>query len=63
MKKILLADDNYENLLMLKHLFENDGYIIIEARDGLDTLDKASKEFPDLILLDIEMPKINGYEV
>ena len=63
MKKILLADDNYENLLMLKHIFENDGYIISEARDGFDILDKASKEFPDLILLDIEMPKINGYEV
>ena len=41
----------------------HEGYAVIEAVDGLQALDQLSKESPDLLLLDVEMPNLNGYDV
>ena len=59
---ILIVDDAKSSLLYLNHLLSTD-YLIYTARDAEDGLEKANKNFPDLILLDIVMPKMDGYEV
>lgn len=63
MKKILIADDEAYLRFILKETIDSKKYIIYEAGDGLETLEIAEKENPDIILLDIAMPKISGYEV
>ena len=63
MAKILLVDDDTLLLRMYLKKLENDGYDVEYAVDGDAGLDKAKKFKPDLILLDIMMPKVNGYEV
>lgn len=62
-KKILIADDEPDILEILRYNLENEGYYVITARDGDEALDKAKREHPDLIVLDIMMPKKNGVEV
>ncbi len=61
--KILLADDAKNIVLVLKMSLEKAGYDVIIARDGLSALELAQTEDPDLILLDILMPKMNGFLV
>lgn len=62
-EKILIVDDD----MTLRELYEErvkaEGYTILSASDGEEAIDKALKEKPDLILLDIMMPKINGIDV
>jgi two-component system, OmpR family, alkaline phosphatase synthesis response regulator PhoP len=61
--KILIADDNQQNVELLEaYLAEVDCHIQTAA-DGEQTLDRVRKDAPDLILLDIMMPKISGFEV
>ncbi|HLO28442.1 MAG TPA: EAL domain-containing protein [Anaerolineales bacterium] len=60
---ILIADDQPDNLTLLTRYLENEGYNYIEARDGLETLEKVRKEMPDLILLDVNMPNKDGFTV
>lgn len=62
-KKILIVDDEIENVQFLESLLAPKGYAITTAYDGETALEKARVERPDLILLDILLPKINGYEV
>ncbi|MFH0926326.1 MAG: SpoIIE family protein phosphatase [bacterium] len=62
-KKILIADDSPTILALLKSILEGNDYQVIEAIDGVDAIEKAYKEDPELILLDILMPKMNGYQV
>ncbi len=62
-KQILVVDDEYVNIQLAKGLLEPEGYIILEALDGKAGLELAKEKSPDLILLDILMPKLNGYEV
>lgn len=62
-KKILIVDDNQDSRELAVKVLKNRGYQIIEARDGEEALEKALAEKPDLILMDISIPKINGYEV
>ena len=62
-QKILISDDERDLVLMLKLRFEIEGFKVIEAYDGEETLSQVHKEKPDLILLDGMMPKINGFEV
>jgi DNA-binding response OmpR family regulator len=62
-RTILVADDNTVVVKMLKTFLEQEGFKVITAYDGQEALDKGYKEKPDLILLDIGMPKINGYLV
>jgi two-component system cell cycle response regulator len=63
MKKILVIDDLPENVFMLKDRLEHEGYDVITAYNGKSGIEKAQSELPDLILLDVMMPDINGFEV
>jgi CheY-like chemotaxis protein len=60
---ILVADDESIILRVLKYNLENSGYNVLIATNGKEALELAFKEHPDLIILDILMPKVNGYEV
>ena len=60
---ILLADDNKLVVKVTSAILEGAGYNVIVAWDGLEAINKAYTEEPDLVILDIEMPKINGYQV
>ncbi|MGB9716457.1 MAG: response regulator [Thermodesulfovibrionales bacterium] len=62
-KKILVVDDNNDSRELVVKVLKNKGYEMIEAIDGEEALEKAIAEKPDLILMDISIPKINGYEV
>lgn len=63
MKKILLVDDDKAVVETVKFLLTADGYNVVTAQDGEEGLEKAKSENPDLILLDIIMPKVNGYQM
>jgi signal transduction histidine kinase len=60
---VLVADDEIHTTVMLARIFEREGYRIHTANDGAAALDAAQKLLPDLILLDIQMPLMNGFEV
>ena len=59
-QKILVVDDDKEILFSLSKLLEYDGFEVVQARDGIEALEQLDKEKPDLILLDIMMPKLDG---
>ena len=61
--KILVVDDEDQNLRLLEAMLIPLGYEVILARDGIEALDKVRKIPPDVILLDIMMPKMDGFEV
>jgi DNA-binding response OmpR family regulator len=63
MKRILVIDDLPENVFILQDRLEHEGYEVLTAYDGKSGIEKAKSELPDLILLDIMMPDINGLEV
>lgn len=63
MKTILVVDDNEDSRELVKKILKKHGYEIIEATDGEEALAKAIAYRPDLILMDISIPKIDGYEV
>ena len=63
MAKILLVDDDQLLVRMYQKKLENDGYEVAVADDGDVAMQKVKEFVPDLILLDIMMPKVNGYEV
>lgn len=62
MPKVLVVDDEKAIVDILEFNLKKDGYEVVCAYDGLDALDKFSKENPDLILLDIMMPKLDGID-
>lgn len=61
-KKILLVDDSSTTLMMEKMILSQDVYDLVTASDGEEALVKATEEQPDLILLDVVMPKMDGFE-
>ncbi len=61
-KKILLIDDS-ETILMMERMILGQGYDIVTAKDGRSGIEKALAEKPDLILLDVVMPNMDGFEV
>ena len=63
MEAILIIEDDATMLRGLKDNFEFKGYRVLTASDGEEGLNLALNEKPDLILLDIMLPKINGYEI
>jgi len=60
--KILIVDDELDILDLLEYNLESEGYQVVRAMDGEEAIEKASKERPDLIILDIMMPKLDGIE-
>ena len=62
-KKILIVDDEVNIVISMEFLIKQAGYELDIARDGEEALEKVSSFQPDLILLDVMMPKINGFEV
>ncbi len=61
--KILIVDDEMDTLTPLTRSLENENYIVIGASNGNEALAKARSDIPDLILLDLMMPEMDGYEV
>jgi len=62
-RRILVIEDNQQNLYLATFLLESNGYEVVAARDGQEGIDKACQEQPDLIVLDMQLPVIDGYEV
>ena len=61
--RLLLVEDNENSRDMLSRRLTQRGYEVVVAQDGEEALDKASREHPDVILMDISLPKLNGWEV
>ncbi len=62
-KRILIVDDEVQLVEMVKMRLEAAGYEVISAYDGQDGFDKAKKNKPDLIILDLMLPKMDGYKI
>ena len=62
-KQILVVDDHEDNRQILRVLLASAGYVMIEAQNGETALAAALSERPDLILMDIQLPDLDGYEV
>lgn len=60
--KILLAEDNASNRYLATYLLKDAGYTVLAAPNGSDALRLALAEHPDLVLMDIQMPEMDGYE-
>jgi signal transduction histidine kinase/CheY-like chemotaxis protein len=61
--KILHVEDNRENRMLVRAVLEAEGYTVIDAEDGLSGIEAAVREEPALILLDVNLPAVDGYEV
>ena len=62
-QKILVVDDEHDYVALLSEILTSHGYEVRAAYDGQQAIDMVTKEKPDLIILDIKMPKLNGLEV
>jgi CheY-like chemotaxis protein len=62
-KKIMVVDDNEEVITMVKTALEREGYRVIGVKNGDECLERVNEEKPDLILMDIMMPGVDGWEV
>ena len=62
-KRILIVEDNETDVRLLKDILETRGYNILQTRDGLEAIDLAVVNLPDLILMDIQLPDMSGLEV
>ena len=63
MKTILVADDKPSSRELVRTVLEHSGYQVVEASDGAEALTKAREIVPALILLDLQMPELGGFEV
>jgi CheY-like chemotaxis protein len=61
--RILIADDRSSSRELLRLVLERAGYEVLEAENGRSALDRARSTVPDLILLDLQMPEMDGYQV
>ncbi len=61
--RILIIEDNEQNLYMETFLLEQQGYEVVQARDGREGLELAGRLNPALIVLDIQLPSMDGYEI
>lgn len=61
--KILIIEDNEQNMYMLSFLLRSENYVVIQAFSGKDGIIEAQNNRPDIILLDIQLPEMDGYEV
>ncbi len=62
-KKVLIIDDEIHITKIIKYILASEGYEVIQALDGEEGLQSAIKELPDLVLLDVMMPKLDGFKV
>lgn len=62
MARILYVEDEFNNRILVKRVLEANGYQVVEAESGLAGIELAQSESPDLILMDINLPDIDGYE-
>ena len=63
MKKILIVDDEPNIVMSLEYIFKKENYKVFIARDGAEAIEIADANLPDIILLDIMMPNVDGYQV
>ncbi|MCH7403273.1 response regulator transcription factor [Belliella kenyensis] len=63
MNKILIVDDEPNILLSLEYLFKKEGFTVYIARDGEEAMEIIDVDLPEIVILDIMMPKVDGYEV
>jgi len=62
-KRILIVEDNETDVRLLKDILETRGYNILQTKEGLEAIDLAVVNLPDLILMDIQLPDMSGLEV
>jgi two-component system, cell cycle response regulator DivK len=61
--KVLYIEDNIDNMTLVRRVLEIEGYEVIAAETGRDGLDKVQANFPDIVITDINLPDIDGYEI
>ena len=61
--KVLVIEDNRQNMYMITYLLESFHYKVSQAFNGIDGIKKANEENPDIILLDIQLPEMDGYTI
>jgi len=62
MKKLLIVEDNADNMYLIGYILRCNGYAVLQACNGRDGVEMAIQERPDLILMDIQLPDIDGLE-
>ncbi len=62
-EKVMVVEDNPQNMKLLEMLLRAKSYTLLKAHDGEEALDMATREQPDLIVMDIQLPKMSGIEV
>jgi DNA-binding response OmpR family regulator len=62
-QRILVVDDEPFILRSLTYVLKREGFEVVEARDGIEALDVARREVPDLVFLDVMMPRMSGFDV
>lgn len=60
--RILLVEDTPVNMYVLQRVLRNEGFDVVEATDGKEAIRKAEKEKPDVVLMDMRLPDMSGYE-
>jgi two-component system cell cycle response regulator DivK len=60
---ILYVEDNFDNRMLVRRVLEAEGYRVVEAESGTQGIERLQSEVPDLVLMDINLPEIDGYEV
>ena len=61
-KKILIVDDNEKNRYLISFILKKNGFEVVTATDGFEGVETARKQRVDLVIMDIKMPKMDGYE-
>ena len=62
-QKILIVEDNHLNMRLIEMILKASSYTLLKATDGEEALDIATREQPDLVIMDIRLPKVSGLEV
>jgi len=62
-EKILIVEDNPQNMRLIEMVLRTKGYTLLKATDGEEAMDIATRELPDLVIMDIQLPKLSGLEV
>lgn len=62
-EKILYIEDNPDNRMLVRRILMVEDYVVLEAQDGAKGIELALQEHPDLILMDMNLPEVDGYEL